>query len=386
MDLAMKGRGRAEPNPLVGCVIVKNGCVIGEGFHEQFGGPHAEPNALAACVAAGESPAGATAYVTLEPCCHTNKKTAPCVPQLIEARLGRVVIGCLDPNPAVDSQGAAQLRSAGIEVTAPMLEDEARQLIAPFLARVRLKRPYVTLKWAESADGKVAGPGGTPLRISNETSARVVHELRGRCDAIMVGIGTVLADNPLLTARGVPSPRLLRRVVLDSRLRIPVQSRLVQTAREQLLIVYTSASVAVDHEYFNVLSNFGVKLYCSPADAAGRPSLEYVVRHLDPGVTHLLVEPGPELAGSLFREGLVDRLWVFRSPLRIDDSSAPAAAGAPDHFLRSGELDLADDHLTEYLNPGSGAFFKNVPSADLRLAARLRGVDRVVPSGAGSVR
>src|SRR5688572_32879202 len=160
--LAMNGRGRVEPNPMVGCVIVKDGRVIGEGYHEVFGGPHAEPNALAACAAAGESPAGATAYVTLEPCCHTNKKTPPCAPRLIEAKVARVVVGCLDPNPDVDGKGVATLRAAGIEVTGPVLEPESKQLIAAFLARVRFGRPCVTLKWAESSDGKVAGPSAQP--------------------------------------------------------------------------------------------------------------------------------------------------------------------------------------------------------------------------------
>jgi len=406
IGLAMKGRGRAEPNPLVGCVIVKNGRVIGEGFHEQFGGPHAEPNALAACAAAGESPAGATAYVTLEPCCHTNKKTPPCVPQLIQAKLDRVVIGCLDPNPAVNGQGAAQLRSAGIEVTSPMLEDDARQLIAPFLARVRLKRPYVTLKWAESADGKVAGPGGKPVRISNEASTLAVHELRGRCDAIMLGIGTVLSDDPILTARGVESPRVLRRIVLDSRLRIPIGSRLVRSAHEYPLIVYGYTDSQVREELADILCKFGVELYQAPRDSAGRPSILHILGHLDVGITHLLVEPGPELARSFFRDAhsarlndtglvgsalrsdsfapgvmvrnadptgsqLVDRVWVIQSPMRINDATAPAAAGVPDHFLKTGELDLNGDQLTEYLNPASEAFFKNVPSADLRLAASL---------------
>ncbi len=387
IDLAMNGRGRVEPNPLVGCVIVKDGRVIGEGFHERFGGPHAEPNALAACAAAGESPAGATACVTLEPCCHTNKKTQPCVPQLIQARLQRIVIGCLDPHPAVNRQGAAQLRAAGIEVTAPVLEADTRQLIAPFLARVRLKRPYVTLKWAESADGKIAGPGGKPLRISNEASTRAVHELRGRCDAIMVGIGTVLADDPLLTVRGVQSPRVLRRVVLDSRLRIPAQSRLVQTARDQPVIVYHSRDVAVNEQDVNVLSNLGVEVYSVPPDAAGRPSLEYVIRHLDPEVTHLLVEPGPELARSFFADGPVDRVWVVRAPIRVNDPTAPAAVSVPDHFVKTGELDLEGDHLTEYLNPASEAFFKNVASPDFMklfsAPSRRDGFFLAVPEGRG---
>src|SRR5215218_807797 len=162
--LAMHGRGRVEPNPMVGCVLLKNGRVIGEGFHEQFGGLHAEANALAAC---SESPAGATAYVTLEPCCHTNKKTPPCTPRLIEAKIARVVVGCLDPNPEVDGNGVAMLRAAGITVEQgpPELEAECKQLIAPFIKRVLQRQPYVTMKWAESSDGKVAAAMGRRVRI-----------------------------------------------------------------------------------------------------------------------------------------------------------------------------------------------------------------------------
>src|SRR5688572_28365129 len=148
--LAMNGRGVVEPNPTVGCVLVKDGQIIGEGNHEIFGGPHAEPRALQNCRDRGSSPAGATAYVTLEPCCHTNKKTPPCSPLLISEKVARVVIGCLDPNPVVNGKGVAMLREAGIEVTTGVCEDEAKQLIAPFLARVNLGRPYVTLKWAQT--------------------------------------------------------------------------------------------------------------------------------------------------------------------------------------------------------------------------------------------
>src|SRR5581483_11984816 len=184
LRLAMNGRGGVEPNPMVGCVIVKNGRIIGEGYHQHFGGPHAELNALASSI---ESPEAATAYVTLEPCCHTNKKTPPCVPALIAAKIGRVVIGCLDPNPDVNGNGVRRLRKAGIQIDGPLLEAEAKQLIAPFLAHVSLKRPYVTLKWAESSNGKVAGRLGRPVRISNSSSDKAVHQLRARCDAIAVG-------------------------------------------------------------------------------------------------------------------------------------------------------------------------------------------------------
>ena len=201
LRLAMNGRGRVEPNPMVGCVLVKDGQVIGEGWHTHFGGPHAEPAALANCAARGRSPAGATAFVTLEPCCHLNKKTPPCAPRLIQESIARVVIGCLDPNPDVNGKGAAMLRAAGIEIaTAPVpLGDECEQLIAPFLAAQRWGRPYLTLKWAESADGFVAGPGGTPVQISSPQATLAVHRLRSRCDAVGVGVGTVSTDDPSLT-------------------------------------------------------------------------------------------------------------------------------------------------------------------------------------------
>src|SRR5688500_8212868 len=214
LDLAAEGRGKVEPNPLVGCIIVNDGRIIAEGFHQQFGGPHAERVALADLASKGLPSEGATAYVTLEPCCHTNKKTPPCVPALICAKITRVVVGCLDPNPDVNGNGLQQLREAGIEVIGPVLECEAKQLIAPFLARVKHGRPYVTMKWAQTGNGKVAGPRGRPLRITNDTSDRVVHALRARCDAIAIGTNTVLSDDPLLTARGGERVRPLLRIVL----------------------------------------------------------------------------------------------------------------------------------------------------------------------------
>ena len=159
----MLGRGGVEPNPMVGCVLAKRDRIIGEGYHARHGGPHAEPNALASCT---ESPSGATAYVTLEPCCHTNKLTPPCTPRLIAAGISRVVIGCLDPNPDVNGNGVRMLREAGITVDGPVLEASCKQLIAPFIKRVMGLGPYLTMKWAESADGKVAGPGGVRTQIS----------------------------------------------------------------------------------------------------------------------------------------------------------------------------------------------------------------------------
>src|SRR5687767_3609162 len=261
--LAMNGRGRVEPNPMVGCVIVKDGRVIGEGYHQQFGGPHAEPNALIACT---ESPRGATVYVTLEPCCHTDKKTPPCVPKLIEAGVGRVVIGCLDPNPSVDGNGAALLRAAGIDVIAPLLEAECRQLIAPFIARALHRRPYVTLKWGQSRNGMVAGPMGRLVKITGDASDRLVHDLRARRDAFAVGTNTVLNDDPILTARPADgTSRPLLRVVLSNSLKLPLESRIVRSAREQPLLVYCSQSAAAaNNDVVDRLRAAGVEVVILP--------------------------------------------------------------------------------------------------------------------------
>jgi diaminohydroxyphosphoribosylaminopyrimidine deaminase/5-amino-6-(5-phosphoribosylamino)uracil reductase len=366
LRLAMNGRGLVEPNPMVGCVLTKDGRVLGEGWHEQFGGPHAEPNALADCRRRGQDPAGATAYVTLEPCCHTNKKTPPCAPRLIEARVARVVIGCLDPNPAVNGNGVAMLRAAGIEVDGPVLEGEAKQLIAPFLARVQSGRPYVTLKWAQTADGKVAGPGGRPARISNDQSWRVVHELRSRCDAILIGAGTALSDNPLLTARVERRVRIPTRVVLDSGLRVGPRTRLAESASEAPVLVFFDPRRA-DQADARRLRECGVELV--PIEGAGAIPLCDVLAELGRrGMTHVLVEPGPTLAAAFFETGPVDRLWVFRSPSVVNDASAPAAVPPPPDFRPTVDANLSGDHLTEYLNPRSEAFFAATPSADFMLA------------------
>lgn len=370
--LAMRGRGAVEPNPMVGCVIVKNGRIIGQGWHETYGGPHAEPNALAACT---ESPQGATAYVTLEPCCHSNKKTPPCVPKLIDARIHRVVIGCVDPNPLVKGGGAAKLATAGVEVQVGLLEAEARQLIAPFFAQRREGRPYVTLKWAQTADGKVAGRDGARLHISNAASTRAVHHLRATCDCIVVGISTVLTDDPLLTARDVPKPRLLSRCVLDTRLRIPNSSRLVRSAHEAPLCVYCAEQTYRQrHRRCHELGEARVEVYPLPQNSDSSLSLSHLVRNLPRGPealypTNLLVEPGPKLAASFFGTGLADRLWLFRAPTRVDDPSAPAAAPIPDDWIKTAEVELDGDILTEYLNPRSPLFFAPEPSADFLLAA-----------------
>ena len=375
--LALNGRGRVEPNPMVGCVLERGGEVIGEGFHEQFGGPHAEPNALADCRRRGHDPAGCTAHVTLEPCCRENKKTPPCAPALIAAGVRRVVLGCLDPNPAVNGRGVEMLRAAGVVVERSAMGADAEQLIAPFLAGTVHRRPYVTLKWAESADGFVAGAGGRPVRISNEKSTRAVHALRARCDAIAVGTNTVLKDDPLLTARGVEPSRPLLRVVLSNTLNVPVGSRLAGSAREHSTVVYCSESALVEHaDRAARLKAVGVGVVgladLEPAPERGTHPFSFADVLADlhgRGVVHLLIEPGPTLAASLMRRGQADRVWVIRSPRRIDESGAPRAAAVA--YPAVGSVDLDGDVLTEHLNPSSEVYFSPSPSADLLLTGSL---------------
>ena len=364
ITLAMQGRGRVEPNPMVGCVIVKNDRVIGRGFHQKYGAPHAEPNALASCT---EDPAGATAYVTLEPCCHTNKQTPPCVPKLIDAKLARVVIGCADPNPNVSGKGIAQLREAGIHIDVGCLEAEAKQLAAPFFSRILHRIPYVTLKWAQTANHAVGIPNER-LQISNPAAMRVVHELRARCDAILVGSNTVIADDPSLTVRGPEPMRPLLRVVLNRDLTIPLTSRLVATARQTpLRIICGEPAYQSKFAMVESLKAAGAVVVELPLDSRGKIDLAAALSHLGSlDITHLLVEPGPTLARSFLAGNHADRIWVIRSPKSVQ----AGLLAAPFDYPATRQVDLGGDVLTEYLNPGSDVFFAQEPSADLLLTAR----------------
>ncbi|HVT89783.1 MAG TPA: bifunctional diaminohydroxyphosphoribosylaminopyrimidine deaminase/5-amino-6-(5-phosphoribosylamino)uracil reductase RibD [Tepidisphaeraceae bacterium] len=361
IKLAMNGRGRVEPNPMVGCVIVKDGRVIGEGYHGRFGGPHAEPTSLAACT---ESSQGATAYVTLEPCCHTNKKTPPCAPRLINAGIKRLVYGCVDPNPNVNGKGLKMLGEAGVEVIGPVLETETRQLNAAFFKAVGNAQPYVTLKWAETADRKVAGAGGKRTQISCDRAMRVVHEMRARCDTILVGINTVLADDPQLTVRNVQSFRPQTRAVLDSHLRLPVESMLARTGSGEL-VVFCSRKTFHDSPRVAELEGMGLKVTPLMESSPDRLSLNEVLLSLDEHGQHVLVESGPTLAKSLLDENRCDRVWVIRSPRTMNAPTAPDAPQVPSNFVKTAEVNLDGDILTEYLNPAGPSYYAAEPSADV---------------------
>lgn len=235
--LAERGRGHVEPNPMVGAVVLDaSGRVVGEGYHQLFGGPHAEVHALAA---AGDAARGGTLVVTLEPCCH-HGKTPPCTDAVLRAGVRRVVAAMADPFPRVDGGGVRLLREAGVEVEVGLLEPEARRLNAPYLKLLRTGRPWVLLKWAMTLDGKIATDTGDSKWISGEESRRQVHELRGRVDAVIVGRGTVVADDPLLTARP-PGPRVAARVVLSASGQLPERCQLRATARKVPVVVFTAA-------------------------------------------------------------------------------------------------------------------------------------------------
>lgn len=307
VELAERGRGHVEPNPLVGAVLVRDGQVVGEGWHRKFGEAHAEIHAIAQ---AGESARGATLYVTLEPCCH-HGKTPPCTDAIIRAGIARVFAALRDPFPQVAGRGAALLQAAGIPIAFGCCETLARRQNAPYLKLLATGRPYVHAKWAMSLDGKIATRTGDSRWISNESSRRRVHEIRGAMDGILVGIGTALADDPLLTARP-PGPRVATRVVVDSRARLPATSKLAATAHEvpTLLIVQSPEETSVES-----LRKAGCEILALPADSVGMPDLAILLDQLGKRRwTNLLVEGGSRLFGGLFDRDLVDEIHVFLAP------------------------------------------------------------------------
>jgi diaminohydroxyphosphoribosylaminopyrimidine deaminase/5-amino-6-(5-phosphoribosylamino)uracil reductase len=227
IEHAKTGEGFVEPNPMVGCVLVRDGVIIGQGAHEKFGGPHAEIHAIESVESRGKKTEGSTAYVTLEPCSHSGK-TGPCTQALINAKVARVVVGCEDPNPLVGGKGIEQLQAAGIAVTTGILAESAQYILAPYLKRMKHNKPWIIAKWAMTLDGKIATSSGNSKWISNEHSRAIVHAIRGRVDGVMVGAGTAIADDPMLNARP-PGARLATRIVVDSSARIPLDSKLATT-------------------------------------------------------------------------------------------------------------------------------------------------------------
>jgi diaminohydroxyphosphoribosylaminopyrimidine deaminase / 5-amino-6-(5-phosphoribosylamino)uracil reductase len=340
LELAERGRGHVEPNPLVGAVIVRDGQLFGEGWHQKYGLAHAEVKALAA---AGTNVQGATLYVTLEPCCH-HGKTPPCTDAVLAAGITRVVAAMPDPFPLVAGKGADLLRSAGVAVEVGVCEPEARRLNAPYLTLLQKGRPYIHAKWAMTLDGKIATRCRDSKWISGEASRRVVHDIRGRMDAILVGIGTVLADDPRLTARPA-HPRNPARIVLDSKGRIPLESQLVATAGQVPTFVFTTTAMPEAKRQALTARSCGVEV----VGGSPCPDPAEVLQRLGQWrFTNVLVEGGAGILGSFLDAGLIDEVHVFIAPILAGGESALSPIGGSGVEKIAGALRLTEVEVGDF--------------------------------------
>jgi len=337
LKLAARGFGAVEPNPMVGCVIVKSNQIIGKGFHKKFGGPHAEINAIEDCKTIGAKPADATMYVTLEPCCH-HGKTPPCTEAIIQAAPAKVVVAAVDPSEHAGGKSISQMRNAGIRVEVGLCEQEAKLLNAGFLKFAKTKRPWVILKWAQSIDGRLAWADDSITGdkwISNELGRKDVHRLRRSVQGILVGINTIRADDPLLTPRP-PKGKKPVRVVLDANLQIPLTSKLLRTTRSfPVIIVTDEASAQANITKVKRIEKKGAEIVYVPT-VEGRCDLEAVVTELGArGIAQLLVEGGAGVITSFLQGGFADAVKVYIAPKILG---------------RAGTVSIADS-LTQLINP-----------------------------------
>jgi diaminohydroxyphosphoribosylaminopyrimidine deaminase / 5-amino-6-(5-phosphoribosylamino)uracil reductase len=323
LELAEQGRGRVSPNPLAGAVLVRDGQTVGEGFHAELGGLHAERAAIAEARERGEDPAGSTIYITLEPCAHTGRQP-PCTEAILEAGISRVVYASEDPTEKASGRGPGMLRDGGVavELAGGPEATAARLLNQPFRKRARTGRPLVTYKAAMSLDGRIASPTGDSRWISSVESRELVHRWRSQCDAVAVGIGTALADDPLLTARVEEAARQPVRVVFDSQARLPVDSTLVGSVDEAPLVVICAPEAASARR--DALEAAGVEVVVAPGRTP-RARLEAALDELGRReIQDLLVEGGPTLAGALFDAGEIDAMRLFIAPVLVGASQARA--------------------------------------------------------------
>ena len=323
LRLAKKGIGLVEPNPAVGAVILKANQIIGRGYHKKFGGPHAEINAIEDCKTLSSTPQGAVMYVTLEPCSHQGK-TAPCTEAIIKAGFAKIVVATLDPSEHASGRSIEQLRKAGIVVETGVCEEEAKLLNAPFIKFAATGRCWTVLKWAQTIDGKMAlaDKTGGQEWISNELSRKDVHKLRRRVGAILVGINTVIADDPLLTARPGGGKKLIR-VILDSNLRIPLDCKLLATAKETPVLIVTSRQThQINPRLVEEIVQKGAEVLAYP-DTEGQSNLHFVLEELSKrGIAQLLVEGGPTVISSFLKENLADEICVYISPKILGGSGS----------------------------------------------------------------
>ena len=310
LDLASGGAGWVSPNPLVGCVLVRQGEIVGRGYHQRFGGPHAEIHALRE---AGDQARGATLYVTLEPCCHTGK-TPPCTDAILESQVERVIVAMRDPNPRVDGGGLSRLEKAGVGVTVGVCESAARRLNEAFIKHITTRQPFVTGKSAITLDGKIATRNGSSRWITGEAARAVGHQMRHASDAIMVGIGTASQDDPQLTTRipGQPVSNPLR-VVVDSNLRLSPGARVSDVAEDRRTLVATTEQAPVTRA--QALQERGVEVIRLPAQSDGRVDLGKLCKALgERDIASLLVEGGAALTTALLEQHLIDKMVFFVAP------------------------------------------------------------------------
>lgn len=350
LQLAGHGLYTTTPNPRVGCVLVRDGVIIGEGWHEKAGGPHAEIVALQK-IGAGDTARGATAYVTLEPCAH-HGRTPPCADALIAAGVTRVVAAMQDPNPLVAGQGLVRLAAAGIEVACGLLEEEAREQNLGFVSRMTRGRPWLRLKVAMSLDGKTALANGASQWITGPDARRHVHSWRARACALLTGIGTVRADDPRLTVREIATPRQPLRVVVDSRLEMPEGAAILSGGN--CLIACASFEV----EKARRLAALGAETITLP-NAEGKVDLPALLDELGRrGINEVMVEAGAKLNGALLRSGLVDELLIYQAPLLLGD----AARGAADVGTLTALTDATRLRIVEQRVVGNDFFVRARPA------------------------
>ncbi len=340
LRLAAKGQGTTSPNPMVGAVVVRQGRIIGQGFHLRPGTPHAEILALRQTV---DRARGATLYITLEPCCHLKKRTPPCVPEILRSGVRRVVIAMHDPNPSVKGKGAAALRRAGLSVTVGVAQREAEELNKAYCHWMKTGRPYVTLKAGMTLDGKLATATGESRWITSAASRLEVHQLRRCADAVLVGVGTVLADDPSLTVRTGPRLEKLAlqqplRIIVDSRLRTPFKAQVLAQQDEAKTIIVTTAAAPAARR--SALQKKGIEILTVPA-LQGLVSLSPLLRELGRrGITSLLVEGGSEVNAAMLKAKLVDHVRLYMAPLLLGGQNAKGVIGGASPARLAGAIAL----------------------------------------------
>ncbi|MCR5667202.1 MAG: bifunctional diaminohydroxyphosphoribosylaminopyrimidine deaminase/5-amino-6-(5-phosphoribosylamino)uracil reductase RibD [Eubacterium sp.] len=340
LELARQGMGHTSPNPMVGCVVVKNGRIVSEGYHERYGEYHAERNALLRCT---EDVTGAELYVTLEPCCHQGK-TPPCTDIIIERKIGKVYVGSMDPNPLVGGKGVKILRDHGIEVETGILEKECLALNEIFFHYIQTNLPLVAVKYAMTLDGRIASASGDSKWITKEKAREHVHELRKQYKAIMAGIGTVLADDPMLNCRTCEGVDPIR-VICDSHLRIPMDAQIVKTAHEIPTMIYAVAGANENKKA--QLEKAGVRVIVQEQET--QVNLKKVIQSLgEEKIDSVLVEGGGEIHGSLIQEGLADKVYAYIAPKIIGGARAKGPVMGEGIMKMSQAAQLSDVKMQEY--------------------------------------